>query len=54
MDEIIQLINGVGFPIACCVVLFIQQGQLRKSIEQNTATLKELSDNLKANPRTPS
>ena len=53
METIIQLINGVGFPIAVSIVLFYQNGkqderydkqmnELTKVIENNTLTLKEL------------
>ncbi len=53
MEAIIQLINGVGFPIAVSIVLFYQNGkqderydtqmrELTKVIENNTLTLKEL------------
>lgn len=39
MQEIIDLVKDVGFPIACCVVLFIQQNKL-------TTTLGELSNTM--------
>lgn len=53
MEAIIQLINGVGFPIAVSIVLFYQNEkqderydkqmrELTKVIENNTLTLKEL------------
>ena len=53
METIIQLINGVGFPIAVSIVLFYQNGkqaerydkqmkELTRVIENNTLTLKEL------------
>ena len=53
IETIIQLINGVGFPIAVSIVLFFQNGkqderhdkqmrELTKVIENNTLTLKEL------------
>ena len=52
-ETIIQLINGVGFPIAVSIVLFYQNWkqderydkqmkELAKVIENNTLTLKEL------------
>lgn len=54
MTEIITVINTVGFPIACCVALFMQNGKnaenyqgiinsMQKTIENNTLALKELS-----------
>lgn len=52
-ETLMQLINGVGFPIAVSIVLFYQNGkqnerydkqmkELAKVIENNTLTLKEL------------
>lgn len=52
-DVVVQFINGVGFPIACCVALFyqnhkqderydLQMRELSKVIETNTLTLTEL------------
>ena len=53
-NTITQLINGVGFPIACCVALFCQNNkqnenhtkemnELKDVIENNTLMLKEIS-----------
>ena len=33
-DEIVTLITNVGFPIACCVVLFMRMGDLAKEVTQ--------------------
>ena len=54
METIIQLINGVGFPIAVSIVLFYQNSkqderhdrqmkELTKVIENNTLSIKELN-----------
>lgn len=62
IDTIIQLINGVGFPIAVSIVLFYQNGkqderydeqmkELTRVIENNTLTLKELCLRLENNER---
>lgn len=62
METIIQLINGVGFPIAVSIILFFQNGkqderydkqmkELTKVIENNTLTLKELCLRLENNER---
>ncbi len=62
METIIQLINGVGFPIAVSIVLFFQNGkqderydkqmkELTRVIENNTLTLKELCLRLENNER---
>ncbi len=53
METLLQLINGVGFPIAVSIVLFYQNEkqderydkqmkELTRVIENNTLTLKEL------------
>lgn len=52
-STVVQLINGVGFPIACCVALFHQNTkqsenhktemtELKTVIENNTLILREL------------
>ena len=57
MDTIIQLINGVGFPIAVSIALFYQNTKqderyqeltkdLQEVINTNTKTLSELNVNL--------
>ena len=54
MDAIIQLINGVGFPIAVSIALFYQNNKqderyqelikdLQEVINTNTKTLSELN-----------
>ena len=45
-NEIVQLIQGVGFPIACCVVLFVQQNKLTKIIGDLNATLQVINTRL--------
>ena len=56
METVVQLINGVGFPIAVSVALFYQNSKqderysetmkdLSKVIETNTKTLAELNAN---------
>jgi len=61
-ETIMQLINGVGFPIAVSIILFYQNGkqderydkqmkELTKVIENNTLTLKELCIRLENNER---
>ena len=60
METIIQLINGLGFPIAVSIILFYQNWkqderydkqmkELTKVIENNTLTLKELCVRLENN-----
>ena len=54
MNDIVTMINTVGFPIACCVALFYQNSKnikmyqefinsMQKTIDNNTLALKELS-----------
>ena len=54
---VVEIINSVGFPIACCVALFYhnhkqderydqQMKELSKVIETNTLTLTELCTRL--------
>lgn len=58
MDEIIQLISSVGFPIACCCFLLYQsskqdqynreqQEKLRSTIDGNTKSIESLQDLVK-------
>ena len=47
MDEIISLISNVGFPIACCVVLFIQNSKFNEALNNNTKTLQELVNEIR-------
>ena len=62
METIVQLINGVGFPIAVSIALFHQNGkqdekydkqmqELTKVIENNTLTLTELNLRLEKSER---
>lgn len=61
-ETIVQLINGVGFPIAVSIALFYQNvkqderydtqmRELTKVIENNTLTLNELNLRLEKNGR---
>lgn len=44
MNAITELITGVGFPIACCVVLFKQNSELQKVLTNLSNTLTSLND----------
>lgn len=46
MTEIVQLISNIGFPIACCVFLFMH---LNKSNEQHSADMKMITEALNNN-----
>lgn len=45
-DEIVALITNVGFPIACCIVLFMQQGKLTKTLGDLNTTLQVVNTRL--------
>mgnify|MGYP006931952660 CR=1 FL=1 len=44
--EIVTLITNVGFPIACCVVLFVQNNKMQKTLSEMTLSLQKLSDKI--------
>lgn len=43
MEEIAQLISNVGFPIACCIVLFYNNSKFTEALNSLNVTLKEIS-----------
>ena len=43
IEEITQIISNVGFPIACCVVLFINNSRFNETLNNLNVTLKEIS-----------
>ena len=47
MDTIAQFISGVGFPIACCCVLFKQNGELQNTLTEISNTLQTLSERIR-------
>ena len=50
MNEVIEvftnLITNVGFPIACCIVLFRQNSKFTETISANTDALNKLADKI--------
>lgn len=50
MNEVIEvftnLITNVGFPIACCVVLFRQNSKFTETISANTEALNKLAEKI--------
>lgn len=49
MDEIVNMVSNVSFPIACCIVMFINNGKFTEALNNLNVTLKEIStrmDNL--------
>lgn len=46
VGELINIIQNVGFPIACCCVMFYQNMKLKDTIEQMTTKFTDaLSQN---------
>ena len=41
-----QLIGSLGFPIACCIVLFLQNNTMQKTLTELQKTLVEISTRL--------
>lgn len=46
MEEIVSVIQSVGFPIAACVALYIQQNKLTTTLGQLTETLAVINSRL--------
>lgn len=43
MEEIINTISNVGFPIACCIVMFNNNSKFTEALGNLNVTLKEIS-----------
>ena len=43
MDEIVGVISNVGFPIACCIVMFNNNNKFTETLGNLNVTLKEIS-----------
>lgn len=46
MEVLIQLISNVGFPIACCIVLFMQQNKLTNTLHEISSTMSVMKTRL--------
>lgn len=46
-NAVISAVSTVGFPICCCVVLFVQNNKLRDTVEENTKAVIGLTDYIK-------
>ena len=46
MDDVTQLISNVGFPIACCIVLFKQNNRFSEILNKITCTLTNLNNQI--------
>lgn len=48
MEEIVSMISNVGFPIACCIVMFINNSKFTEALSSLNVTLKELSTRMES------
>ena len=46
LNDIMSLINGVGFPIAACVFMYMQVQKMNNIILELTTTLKTIDTRL--------
>ena len=46
-NDLLSAISTVGFPIVCCIVLFLQNNKLRDTIDENTKAILTLTDYFK-------
>ena len=46
VEEITQIISNVGFPIACCIVLFINNNKFTEALTKLNITLSEITNRL--------
>lgn len=46
LQEIVTLIQGVGFPIAACVFLFLEYKKLTQTLSDLTSTLQVMNSRL--------
>ena len=47
LNDLLSAISTVGFPIVCCIVLFLQNNKLRDTIDENTKAILTLTDYFK-------
>lgn len=44
INLIAELVTKVGFPIACCCVLFMQNNKLQDTLKDISITMQKMSD----------
>ena len=42
---ILEIISSVGFPIACCVAMFLQQNKITENHKKEMSEMKSAIDN---------
>lgn len=45
MSSILELISTVGFPIACCIAMFLQQNKISENHKNEMSEMKNAIDN---------
>ena len=43
MEQILTMISNVGFPIACCIILFTQQNKLTNTLHEISNTMTKIT-----------
>ena len=46
LNALVDIISQVGFPIACCVILFKQNSDLQKTLNDISTTMTVLSERI--------
>lgn len=46
MQEIVNVISTVGFPIVCCLIMFNQNSKITEALNNNTKVIAELKTKL--------
>lgn len=46
MEEVVQLVSNVGFPIAMCILMYFQNREMQKTVDANTTAILELKSGL--------
>lgn len=45
MSSILEIISTVGFPIACCIAMFLQQNKITENHKNEMSEMKNAIDN---------
>lgn len=45
MTSILEIISSVGFPIACCIAMFVQQNKMSENHKNEMCEMKSAIDN---------
>ena len=45
MSTILEIISSVGFPIACCIAMFVQQNKMSENHKNEMSEMKSAIDN---------